>query len=734
MNPSDFDKDATTDEGIWREAAERLRICTAAESENRIRGIEAKKFRWGSDQWEADVRNTRKIDGRPALTINHTNTFCQRQENTLRQQRPRIKCHPVGDGADIDTASVVNGLIRHIEDRSTASVAYDTGARNAIDIGWGYWRIISEYIDSKSFDQELLIRPIRNPFTVYMDPTAVMPDGRDQGWCIVSETMKRAEYKRRYPKAENAEWRYVDAPGDLTLDWESKEELRLAEYFRIYEVADKLIRFSDGSTRLRSELADPDVIAAVGLTIVAERPTTRREVQWFRLNGKTIIDRRVDPGEHIPIVRCEGNVEDINGRVLRKGMVEDLKDPAQMYNYWRTAQTERYALTPKAPWVVAEGQIEGHPEWNDANQKSYSTLVYKPIPGPDGITPLPPPQRVPPAQVEAGMSEAAQGAEHDLMSVAGMPQENPEIAARVVGGNKYLQRRQGMQDLTHFQYYDNQTLAIAWTGVLLLERIPFYYDTKRMQRIIREDGKPEMVELNTPADHPESPGVQIVKNDMTVGRYAVVMDTGPGYATKREEAAENLTELLSTPLGEKVAETSGDIVIRNMDFHGADEVADRIAVTIPGAMDKIMEGLPKQAQTIIQSLQAQIQQQAQELQQAQLELKYKSGIEQMKDEGHTRRTLIQTTGKAHDTEMRAKTEDQNSVRDYIGWRSEVAENADTKLKIANIQRDTALDVAEIKVGGELLNTHAEAAHEEKAADKALEAAQKAERRPNGAGK
>lgn len=728
---SDFDKDATTDEGIWRECAERLRIATAAESENRIKGIDAKRFRWG-DQWDADVRNVRKIDGRPALTINHTNTFCQRQENTLRQQRPRIKCHPVGDGADVDTASVVNGLIRHIEDRSTASVAYDTGVKNAVDIGWGYWRVISEYIDPRSFDQELMIKPIRNPFTVYMDPSSVMPDGRDQYWCIISETMKRAEYKRRYPKAANVEWRYTDAPGDMTTDWESKDEVRLAEYYRIHEVRDTLCRLSDGQTKYRSDLADPDVISALGLTIVAERPSTRCEVQWFRLNGKTVVDRRTDPGEHIPVVRCEGNVEDVNGRVLRKGMVEDLKDPAQMFNYWRTAQTERYALTPKAPWVAAEGQIEGHPEWNDANQKSYSTLVYKPIAGPDGVTPLPPPQRIPPAQVEAGMTEAASGAEHDLMSVAGMPQENPEISARVVSGNKYLQRRQGMQDLTHFQYYDNQTLAIAWTGVLLLERIPAYYDTQRMQRIIREDGQPEMVTLNERADHPENPAVQIVKNDMSVGRYAVVMDTGPGYATKREEAAENMIELLNTPLGEVVVQKGPDIVLRNIDHPGFDQLADRVAATTPGAMDEIMEGLPKQAQTIISSLQEQLKQMQDQNQQQALEIKYGRGIAELKEEGATKRTLITATTKAHDTERKADSDDLNSKRDYDGWQSEVDRNTRTKLAVAHIQRDTALDVAEIKVGGQLLNTHVEAAHEAKAADKAIEAAQ-TDRRPSDAG-
>lgn len=727
----DFDRDATTDEGIWREAHERLKIAESTESENRKNGVEALHFLWG-EQWDDDIKNVRKIEGRPALTINHTAVQVNRLKNTLRQQRPRIKCHPVGDGADVDTASVVNGLIRHIETLSDASVAYDTGVGSAVDIGWGYWRIVSEYIDPMSFDQELKILPIRNSFTVYMDPCAKHPAGIDQDWCIISETMKRSEYKRKYPKAENCDYRFTDAPGDGTLDWESKEEVRLAEYFRIHEVKDTLLKLSDGSTRLQSELVDPEVIVAMGLMIVAKRPTTRCEVQWFRLNGKMIVDRKVLPGRYIPVIRCEGNVSDLNGRVRRKGMVADMMDPARIFNYTESQKTERYALTPKAPWVMAEGQADGHPEWDDANQKSYSRLMYKPVKDDNGNY-LPPPERTPPAAVEAGMAEWSSSAERNLMAVAGMSELNPEIEARVVSGNKYLQRRQGMQDLVHFQYYDNQMLSIATTGVILLDLIPYYYDTERMQRIIGDDGVPQVVGLNQPQPMPENPAVMRVKNDMSVGRYDVVMDTGPGYATKREEAAESMVELLGTPLGELVAKQSGDIVIRNMDFPGADEVADRIAVTIPGALDKIMENLPKQAQTIIGSLQAQLKQVQDENQQMGLEIKYGRGIQELKEEGATKRTLITATAKAHDVETKAATDDKNSVRDYIGWVRDTDENNRTKVEVANIQRDTALDVAEIRVGGQLLNTHAEAAHEERAADKALKAAE-TERRPNGAGK
>ena len=688
------DKDATTKRGIFMEACDRLKIATDHESQNRINGITAKAFLNG-EQWDTDIANNRKIDERPALTINHTNTFCARLKNTLRQQRPRIKCHPVGGGARIEDANVVNGLIRHIETLSNASVAYDTGVESAVDIGWGYWRIVGEYIDPKSFDQELKIKPIRNTFTVYMDPASVMPAGEDQGWCIITEKMKRAEYKRKYPNAKNSEW-LADGAGDMTLDWENKEELRLAEYYRIHEVADTLFLMVDGRTAYKSELPSVESMAAAGWTFARnlkgepiQRPTTRREVQWFRINGTEVIDERVIPGRFIPVIRCQGNVLDINGMVIRKGMVQDMMDPARMFNYWRTAQTERYALTPKAPWVAAEGQVDGHPEWNDANRKSYSTLIYKPIAGPDGVTPLPPPQRQNPAQVEAGMTEAAAGAQQDLMAVAGMPLENPEIQARIISGNKHLQRRQGMQDLVHFQYYDNQTLAIMWTGYILLDQIPAYYDTERMQRIIGEDGIPQMVKINEKEQEPNETGqtaaVYRIKNNLETGRYDVVMDTGPGYTTKREEDAEKIVDALGTPLGEMMVKAGPDIVARDL---GMDEMADRLAPQTPQGMEKALEGMAPAAKSIVLSLQAQVQQLTQVNQQQALELKYKGTIEAARIEAANDKSLRDDKTKRYDIDVDAT---------------------------------TRRDVAEISAAAQLLNTQTESAHEERAADRLIEA-------------
>jgi hypothetical protein len=702
--PSDtlIDRDATTDEEIFLEANERQKLAEDNESDNRTRGLEAIAFRNGQ-QWPTDIYNQRaNVEKRPTLTINRTNVSCVRQKNKLRQQRPRIKCQPTGGGARIEDAEVITGLIRHIEAQSNASVAYDTGVESAIDAGWGYWRIVGDFVAPDSFDQELIIKPIVNTFTCYDDPMAIMPAGEDRKWFLISEEMSRAEYKRRYPKAENVDWSPAAAGDQNSARWETKYRVRLAEYYRIHEIADTLVMMNDGRGWFKSQLPSPETQAATNFFPVIQdgkmitRPTTRYQVQWFRINGRKIVDKRDLPGKYIPVIRCEGNKTLLNGQVIRKGMVEDLMDPARMYNYWRSSETERYALAPKAPWVMAEGQDEGHPEWDDANTRSYSRLVYKPVTDSAGNA-LPPPQRQPATPIEAGFAQAALSAQQDLMAVAGEETESPELQARIVSGNKHLQRRQGMTDLTHFQFYDNQTYSIMMTGIILLDLIPHYYDTKRMQRIIGEDGVAKMIEINGATDDPKAQAIYRVKNNLEIGKYDVVMDTGPGYHSQREEGTESSLRLLETPLGEKVAAVASDLVVRNMDFYGAQDIADRLAPTTPEGMEQAMEGLPKQAKAIVGSLLMENQQLKQLTQQQALEIKYGINKEQMRQQGEDKRKAADIEAKNNQVEMQDRTKRHQIEVDSV----------------------TKRDVAEIHAAAQLLNSQQESASEERMADKLI---------------
>ena len=692
MSGRDTDFDAIKASDIFEEARDRLEIAKEAESKNREGAKDDLKFREG-DQWDHDYTTTASEES-PELTINLTDALVRRVVNNMKQQRPRGKAHPMGDDANIQVAELINGIGRHIEVRSEASVAYDTAGECAVAGGWGYCRMVAEYVAPDSFEKDLRILPIRNIFTVYLDPSSVMPSGCDAMWGLISIMMKRTEYKRLHPGKDDTAW--SDDGNVKNAEWENREDIRLAEYFRIVEKAEKLYRIQGVSgktyTRWASELKLSGAILASGDKIIDERESAKREVQWFRLNGTKVIDREILPGTFIPIFRCEGNVADLDGRVIRRGMVRAMKDPQRMVNYGEVAKIKRLGLAPKAPWIGAEGQFDGHPEWDDANLKAYSKLEYKPttVSTAQGDILLPPPQRQPPAQIEAGFSEFVQGMRTNLLAVAGMPNEpGADLQGQVISG-KALQRRQYLSDQSHFQYYDNQTLMIAQVWRVMLEWIPHYYrEPGRMQRIIGEDGTPRMVTLQE-----RVPAEEKLRNDITVGRYDVVMDTGPGYETKREEGAENLIELLKVQaLAEIIAKTAPDLVFRSIDHPYMQELADRLVAQTPEGLKQVMDGLPERAKAIIQALATQNQNLQQALQAAQMDAKH----------GITKAHLAAAT-KAHDTEV----------------------NAETKRFDTLVKSHTAIGVAEISAGSKLIDTKVQAEHEKGLAAMTAKAAEKAE--------
>ena len=711
---------ALTDAAIWDEAKDRLKIAQDAESDNWQRAKYAINFREGQ-QWD-QVPGGSVSQDEPELTINLTDAMCDRVENNIRQQRPRGKVHPVGDGADIEIAEIINGIGRHVEVRSEASVAYDMAAAAALNGGFGYFRLIAEYLTPRSFQKDLRILPIRNQFTVSMDPSAIMPHGGDSTWCIISVKMKRLEYKRRYPRAKNHAWSDIGVD-ELTRDWEDREDIRLAEYFRIRDVSERLylIRGPGGEefTKYLSEMPRNPLtgqlmsideasmmLAERGLRIAGDRESCKRQVEWFRLNGLTVVERQQIPGQYIPVFRVEGKAVDLDGKVRRRGMVESMEDAARMVNYGEVAKIKRLGLTPKAPWVAAEGQLDGHTEWDDANQRAYSVLTYKPVVIETSAGPVmpPPPARQPPAQIEQGFSEFVQGMRSNLMALAGMPHEPGQDQDRgaVVSGVA-LKLRQFMSDQSHFQYYDKLTLAIAQCWRVMVDWIPVYFSEERMQRIIGDDGVPQMTKIN--GQEQDESGVAKVKNYLSIGTYDVIMDTGPGYETKREEGAENLLELLKIPpLAESVVKIGSDLVFRAIDHPYMQELADRLSAQTPDGLKKILDGLSSRAKSIVQALSKENEALKQQLQQ--LEQEQKFGLA---------KAHMQAAVKAHDTETMAQTKRE----DTAAWIAH-EEHANA------VKAHTSMAVAEIGAAGRLLDSHVEAAHNAEAAERMIERGEAAE--------
>jgi hypothetical protein len=391
----DVDDEAShaNDEDILKTAKSRFQLAVEAESEIRPLALDDLKFSAG-EQWPEDVKQSRELDRRPCLTINRLPQSIHQLTNDQRQNRPSIKVSPIDDKADIDTAKIYQGIIRHIEYSSDADTAYDKAFESAVRGGFGYFRIVTEYCDPMSFNQDIKIKQIRNPFTVYLDPNYQKPDGSDANWGFIVEDIPHDEYKAQYPKSKLASMEDWQSVGDQQAYWASSTTYRIAEYFYKEVTETKLLLLSDKSVITEKEMKD-ELASGMwpeGLTVVAERMSMLPSIKWCKLNGVEVLEKTDWLGRWIPIIPVLGEELDIDGKRILSGITRHAKDPQRMYNYWASAETETIALAPRAPFIGVEGQFEGHEaEWRTANVRNHAFLQYKPK-SLGGVL-APPPQR-----------------------------------------------------------------------------------------------------------------------------------------------------------------------------------------------------------------------------------------------------------------------------------------------------------------------------------------------------
>lgn len=564
----------TDDAAIIAECMDRMKISMDADGENRTNGLDDLAFLKG-DQWDERIKQQRAMDGRPCLTVNKLPTTLHQVTNSQRQNVPSIKVHPTSD-ENAKVAEVVQGGIRHIEYSSNADVAKDTAVNSAAAIGFGYFRLVTDYVNPSSFDQEIKFKRIRNPFTVYMDPGSVEIDGSDQQWCILSSKQPRVEFALEHPDADPCDFTTIRGLGDRGADWITATHVRVAEYYRIHYEKTETVLLSNGESGYKDKLLE----MPPGVTIVKTRKSLRPTVQWFKLSPTQILERADIPCKWIPVFPVVGDEIDIDGRVHRSGLIRNAKDPARMYNYWMTSATEQVGLIPKAPFIGAEGQFEGHEnKWREANTRSFPYLEYKPKTLAGQLAP--PPQRQHMADVPTGVLAMAAHASDDLKATTGIFDASLGARSNETSG-KAINARDRQGETSNYHYTDNLNTTLRHVGRCILDMWPTVYDGTRTMQIMGQDGKVKSVEINKPTVDQDEMGeaVNKVVNDMSnVSQFGVTLSVGPSYDTLRQEAVDGMIQTAQS--WPKLMDIAGDKVVRSMDWPMADEIADRIEKTIP---------------------------------------------------------------------------------------------------------------------------------------------------------
>jgi hypothetical protein len=678
-----------------QEAIEFLKFANDADTMNRQEALEDLKF-GGGDQWPVELQNSRNLESRPVITVNKVDNYCRQVSNQQRQQRPRIKVHATNTHDDMVDAQTIQGIIRHIEVNSNADHAYDNAFEYAVRMGWGYMRVRTDYISEDSFDQEIYIDAVDNPFTVYFDPNSVLPDGSDADRCLITTMMRKDEFRKLYPDAEDGGTSFTQrGTGDSQSEWITKEDIRLAEYYYTVKEKAKLYLLSDGTATFADDKDFFNRLAAYGIEVVDTRDSYKKTIKYCKLTAVEVLEERDWAGKYIPIVPVYGRHIVIGDKRKKFGMIRYAKDPQRMYNFWQTSITEGVALAPKAKWLLAEGQDEGHEnDWANANIKSFPLLRYKQT-DIDG-RPAPVPVRLQPEPPQAGIMAAAAGVNDDIKSIMGIF-DPAQLGQGNISG-KALNGQQQQVDLTNFDYYDNLTRSISHIGKICLDLIPKIYDTERVMRIIGDDGKPELLTIN------QRDAVGRVLNDISVGQYDVVMETGPGYNSKRQEAVDNMLPLMSAI--PELMQVAGDLVFRNMDWPGADLIADRLAASNPMAQIDDKSKIPPQVQMQLAMSQKQIQELTQAVQARDLMLKNRLDVEQLRQDSETKRTLMKETGRANEAELREASDRAEMQMRVEGQANDTVIKTQTQLEIERMKQEIALLLAQVDKGA-LNNASAE---------------------------
>jgi hypothetical protein len=593
-----------------RQSRDRWRTADAASDKLRKRMRMEQLFAAG-DQWDEHDRSLRADEGRPCLTINRIPQFLRQVSNQSRANRSQILVAPKGKDASVELANTLQGLIRSVEVDSDADVAYDTASDHQLRIGLGYVRLRAKW-DGETWEQHCRIERIRNPLSVYKDPTTQEADFADARFMHIIGVIGKDEYQARWGHlsdyASLVEFVKYNKP---EIDWMPEGRVVLAEYFTVEQQKKKLCLLEDGASVREENLgkyAEAFQMANPGAPLPAITRTRQHSVpvvSWCLHNATTILEGNADrtagrelPGTRIPIFPVVGDELDLDGTVDYRGMVTDAVDPAKMYNFWTSAIAETIALTTKAPWIAAAGQISEYlEEWEDSNRTPHAVLQYDPVSVNGDLAP-PPTRNVaePPIQaMVVGLKESDQ----DIKAVMGLfeaslGEKGPQQSARAISAVQ----QQGL--LANSNYLDNLQRTKRSLGRALLVWLRVIYDVPRIVHIVQPDGKRQKVIVHAGPDNapavPQAPapkGFQVNPQiqpfdappdvrgvfDISAGDFEISVSTGPSFQTQREETEAWLLELFKVLPG--LAQIGADIVLENSDNPAAQQLAKRAKLMLP---------------------------------------------------------------------------------------------------------------------------------------------------------
>ena len=543
------------------------------ETDNRSRASDAHSFIDDKDgQWES---NFTKDDNKPRYTFDIVSSIVEQIAGEMEQADFGIKVNPAGGEATKDFAMMRNGLIRNIQNISNAKDIFNAAGRGMVTSGLDGWLVATRFIDSDSFDQDLVIDPILDfGNRVWFDPNARRQDKSDAKYCFVIQPIGKDEYKKRFP--QGSEQSISGNSGSIcdtssNNDWGYKpDDIFIGQIYYKKEVMRELVQLSDGQVlendddfkQIKDELADQGIV----VTDTRKRPKTVVFSRLFDANA-WLIDEEKTVFSWIPVVPTYGNYKINNNKTKYRGVVEKLMDPQRVMNYSLSREIEEGALAPRAKIWMTTKQAAGYESTlQTMNTNSDPVQLFNPdseVPGIPGTTGG--------ATVNPGLRTISLAMKDMIGFSAGLfaanMGDNPGLQSGVA-----IEALQNKGDTGTISYFKSQEIAICHTARIINDAADKVYDTKRQVRIVEEDGTSDMVTLNDQILDNETQEMVTI-NDLSKGKYDVVCKAGPSFQNRQQEAVSGIIE--AAQVDPSIMQIGSDIMLNNMTFPGAEKIGER---------------------------------------------------------------------------------------------------------------------------------------------------------------
>lgn len=648
------------------------------------------------EQWTSESLANRT--GRPCNVINDAIVNIRKTKENYKKKQATFFVRPTDTGKqDKDKADVYNGLVRSIRRDSMFEDVMDRAFTDMLSCGMGFTEICTEEKEG-SFDQEIKVKYIKDPFSCFWDLSAECLDLSDADYAGYLFDIDFKEYEEMYPDATTfgsfpAYDGHMQTSGNgcITLC-----KIYYADNYKdmLYAVADPFLMGKSynfyGSeidseehqeivSFWRSEYEDFDGGDVIGWLkengkIIGKRTAIRRRIKWAVVNDTEEIDGGEVDGDYIRVIPMLGDAYWMNDSRYFWSLIRAEKPSGRGYNFMVSNLEERLASQPVAPYIINPLAIEGMEGiWAGANNEPRPYLPIKGIRNADGTIDnsyMPTPAA--PADIPAGWMAGADLMAGNKQNTSGLQDSAMGIQGNEISARAIMERSENSLQTVNV-FFENRRFATQLSGRVIADLIPHVYDTPTTVQIIGGDGKENAVLLN--ATNPQGSEYEGKVFDLKNDKFDIWIDVGPSRDSKKLDQQATLLEAMRL-LPEQMTIAMADDLVATMDLQNVDEAVQKVRKMQPAELhsedektkdqleaenaqkDQQLEQMQVQVEQMTQMLQSEKIKSEGRLEEARLKGQVDLQKETLKQQSETKRTMIENQTDLEEQRIESETDIQ----------------------------------------------------------------------------